>query len=234
MKRLFTIALLTLSVCAAAQKKPVSVKKPATTPVVLKDIVDSASYAIGVSVANFYRQQGMTKLNAALISKACNDILSGKKPLLDDNQANAVMMQYINQAQQAKAKPNIKAGEAFLAKNKTKPGIKTTASGLQYEVLTEGSGPKPSPTDSVTCHYAGSLTDGTEFESSYKRGEPITFAVGGVIRGWTEALQLMSVGSKYKLYVPYQLAYGNNDNGAIPAGSALIFEVELLAIPTQK
>ncbi len=234
MKKIILALTLCSSLFAGAQKKPVVQKKPVAAAPVLKNIVDSASYAIGVSVANFYKQQGMKQLNASLVSKAISDILGGKKPLLDDQQSNTVMMRYINQASESKAKPNIAAGQSFLAKNKTRAGVKTTASGLQYEVTKEGAGAKPTAEDSVTCHYAGTLIDGTEFDNSYKRGEPITFAVTGVIKGWTEALQLMPVGSKYKLYIPHQLAYGTNDMSAIPAGSVLLFEVELLDIPTKK
>ena len=119
---------------------------------------------------------------------------------------------------------------AFLEQNKTRPGVKTTASGLQYEVVKEGTGPKPGPTDSVTCNYKGTLINGTEFDNSYTRGEPITFPLNRVIPGWTEALQLMTVGSTYKFYIPYNLAYGVNDNGPIPGGSALVFQVDLLDV----
>jgi FKBP-type peptidyl-prolyl cis-trans isomerase len=233
MKKVLFGILLFSGMMAAAQKKAVPAKKPVAKPTVaplLKNINDSASYAIGVSVANFYEQQGLTKLNAAVVAKAINDVLVAKKPLMNDMECNTVMMNYINSAQEVKAKPNIAAGEKFLAANKTKPGIKTTASGLQYEVVVQGNGPKPTVADSVTCHYKGTLIDGTEFDNSYKRGEPITFPVSGVIKGWTEALQLMPEGSKYKLYVPQQLAYGPNEVGNIPAGSVLIFDVELIKV----
>ena len=217
------------TILGQTKKTPVSKPKPpVSTP--LKTMMDSASYAIGVSVANFYRQQGITNLNTAMVTKACTDVFGDKKLLLDDMQANNVLMNYMNRLQEGKAKPIIQAGEKFLAENKKKPGVTTTPSGLQYEVLTQGAGPKPNPTDSVTCHYKGSLLNGTEFENSYKSGEPVTFAVSGVIKGWTEALLLMPVGSKYKLYVPHNLAYGASDNGPIPGGSVLIFEVELLKI----
>lgn len=236
MKRVFILLGLCSSLGAAAQKKPVPVKKPtvATATPALKNLNDSASYAIGISIARFYSQQGLTNINTSLVSKAINDVLAGKKVLLDDNQTNNVIMKCMNEAQQAKSKPNIAAGQQFLAKNKSKAGVKTTASGLQYEVLVEGTGPKPSATDSVTVHYAGTLINGTEFDNSFKRGQPITFTLNGVIKGWTEGLQLMPVGSKYKLYIPHQLGYGTNDVGSIPAGSVLIFEVELLAIPNRR
>ena len=136
----------------------------------------------------------------------------------------------MSKMQAEKSKPRIDSGTNFLAKNKTKPGVKTTASGLQYEVITEGTGEKPTAADSVTCHYKGTLLNGTVFDNSYDRGQPITFSLGGVIPGWTEGLQLMSVGSKYKFYIPYTLGYGAFDYGPIPGGSLLIFEVELLNV----
>lgn len=234
MKNLLLCTLLAASVSATAQQKATPAKKPATKPAApvnpLKTLSDSASYAIGLSVANFYKQQGIANINTAAVSRAISDAMGGKTVLLTDNDANAVMMRYMNQAQEAKAAPTIKAGETFLATNKTKAGIKTTASGLQYEVIKEGTGPKPAATDTVVAHYRGTLLDGTEFDNSYNRGTPLTIEVGSVIRGWTEALQLMSEGSKYKLYIPHQLAYGTNDMGQIPAGSLLIFEVELLDV----
>jgi FKBP-type peptidyl-prolyl cis-trans isomerase len=235
MKKVILPAFTLLTLAASAQKKPAPVqKKPATkataTAPALKNLTDSASYAIGLSVANFYAQQGIRQLNPSIVSRAINDVMTGKKALLDDYQANTVMMRCINQANEAKAKPNISAGEQFLAKNKTRAGVKTTPSGLQYEVVTEGTGAKPTAADTVTVNYKGTLIDGTEFDNSFKRGQPISFAVSGVIRGWTEALQLMSEGSKYKLYIPYQLGYGTNEVGTIPAGSALLFEVELLKV----
>lgn len=226
-------AFVTLS--AAAQKKPAPVKKTTTTPTSpLKNLTDSASYAIGVSVASFYSQQGITNLNTSLVAKAINDVLGKKTLLLNEYQSNSVMMQCISKAQETKARPAIEAGKKFLAQNKTKAGVKTTASGLQYEVIKEGTGPKPTTTDTVTVHYVGTLLNGQEFDNSFKRGEPISFPVTGVIRGWTEALQLMPEGSKYKLYIPYELAYGPNDNGPIPGGSMLTFEVELLKVSGTK
>jgi FKBP-type peptidyl-prolyl cis-trans isomerase len=229
-----TLLLFSSIAIHAQQKKPVPVKKPVPAPATapsLKTLTDSASYAIGLSVANFYSQQGIKNINQAMVSKAISDVLGGKKPLLDENQANKVIMKSINEAQTAKSKTTIDAGRKFLAENKLKPNIKTTASGLQYEVFTEGSGAKPLASDSVTVHYRGTLLNGTEFDNSYSRGEPITFTLSGVIKGWTEALQLMNVGSKYKLYIPHELAYGTNDMGPIPGGSVLVFEVELLKIP---
>lgn len=207
-------------------------KTPATKAPInpLKTLTDSASYAVGLSVANFYKQQGITKLNTGLVSKAISDILAGKKPLLDDAASNMVLNNYMMMLQAQKSKPAIDSGNAFLAKNKLKKGVKTTASGLQYEILRDTTGPKPTAADSVTCHYRGTLLNGTVFDNSYDRGQPITFSLGGVIKGWTEGLQLMSIGSKYKFYVPYTLGYGPSDYGPIPGGSMLTFEVELLEI----
>jgi FKBP-type peptidyl-prolyl cis-trans isomerase FklB len=218
-------------------KKPGTVK-PATKPATakpaaggggLKSSVDSFSYALGLSIANFYKQQGVTNINNQLVIKALNDAKGGK-PLLDENQANSCIMNHMQAIRGKKASGAKKAGEAFLAQNKTKAGIVALPSGLQYQVITQGTGPKPTPNDQVKCHYIGSFVDGKEFESSYKNGQPATFPVGGVIRGWTEALQLMPVGSKWKLFIPSELAYGDNDNGPIPGGSTLVFEVELLEI----
>ena len=238
MKQILFGALMFTVLGASAQQKTTPAKTPpkvvkTTTPAppVLKNLADSASYAIGMGLVNFYyKQQGLKKLNTAMITKAINDIMSGKQPLLADQTANDAVMKYINQASTAKAQGNIDAGRQYLAKNKTRQGVKTTASGLQYEVITEGTGAKPKAEDTVTVHYAGTLINGFKFDNSYDRGEPTTFPLNRVIRGWTEALQLMSEGSKYKFYIPHELAYGTHDNGQIPGGSMLIFEIELIKV----
>ena len=185
---------------------------------------------MGISVASFYKQQGITRINANLVAKAINDLMQGGKPMLDEATANAVMNKYMSQMQSEKSRPNIEVGEKFLAQNKLRAEVKTTASGLQYEVLRDATGEKPGATDSVTCHYRGTFLDGNPFDNSYDRGEPITFPLNGVIPGWTEGLQLMSVGSKYKFYIPYKLGYGEFDMMSIPGGSTLVFEVELLGV----
>jgi FKBP-type peptidyl-prolyl cis-trans isomerase FklB len=240
-KLLLPLMLLTVSGMTWAQsntKTKPAVKTNSSKPVAqqsaLKNLNDSASYAIGVSVASFYRQQGITSLNTSLVTRAINDILSGKKALMDDEAASMCVNKLLNNMQETKSKPTIEAGEAFLAKNRARPEVKSTASGLQYEVITEGTGVKPTSADSVTCHYRGTYIDGREFDASYNHGGPITFALGGVIRGWTEGLQLMPVGSKYKFYVPYSLAYGPMDYNGIPGGSTLIFEVELIDVKKVK
>jgi FKBP-type peptidyl-prolyl cis-trans isomerase FklB len=209
-------------------KKPVAKKTTTNTTPQLKTLEDSANYAMGLSVANFYKQQGVTKINSTLVTRGISDAMSGKPALLND--AQTVLMTYLDKQQMMKSKPNIDACNNFLADNKKKQGIVTTASGLQYEVITQGSGPKPTDKDTVVCNYKGTFLDGREFDNSYKRGTPIEFAVTRVIRGWTEVLQLMPAGSKYKVYVPYQLGYGNSDYNGIPGGSLLIFEIELLSV----
>jgi FKBP-type peptidyl-prolyl cis-trans isomerase FklB len=230
----FIVSIISLSVSAQNKQtiKPgeKEVSKSKIQKTVLKTMVDSASYAIGVSEAKFMRQQGITKINSAIVAKAIEDVMGNQPAILDDAQCNSAVMGYINKIQQEKSKDVIIAGEKFLQENKKRPEVKTTPSGLQYEVLREGSGIRPAPEDSVTCHYAGTLINGTEVDNSYKRGEPVTFHLSGVIAGWTEGLQHMPVGSKYKFYIPYQLAYGTQGSGPIPGGAALIFEVELLNV----
>lgn len=246
MKQKLVAALLLTSVAASAQtKKPVpatkpavkSAAKPATAAAVnrpLKSLTDSASYAIGISVANFYTQQGMTNINSAIVARAIEDAVSKKTVLMTDQQCNQVMMQLMNQAQDKKAQAQVEAGAKFLAENKKKAGVQTTPSGLQYEVLTQGTGIKPAETDTVTVNYVGTLINGQEFDNSYKRGQPVSFPLNGVIRGWTEGVQLMSTGSKFRFYIPHQLGYGNSETGTIPPGSTLIFDVELLEVNGKK
>lgn len=237
-------AILMISLSALAQPnnglKPGTklAPKPAPKPtIVLKTLQDSVSYVMGLSVANYYsqmadyyKQMGVKGINTTLVSKAFAEIIGGKKPLIEDNAANALVNNYINRLMEDKAKDNIEAGNKFLAENKKRPEVKTTPSGLQYEVITEGTGIRPTALDTFVCHYRGTLLNGTEFDASYNRGQPLEMPVGGVIPGWIEGLQLMTVGSKYKFYIPYNLGYGTRENGAIPAGSTLVFEVELLNV----
>jgi len=242
----FTLLSVAVAISAQTTTKSKSVAKSSTAqPVakqpVLKNLNDSASYALGVGIANFYeqqvsyfKQQGITNLNTSLTLKALNDVVGGKPALLNDDVANTVLNKLIIKVQEEKCKPNIDAGTAFLAKNKSKPGVTTTSSGLQYEVITEGTGIKPTSVDTFVCHYRGTLLNGTEFDASYNRGQPLVYPVKDVIRGWTEGLQLMAVGSKYKFYIPHTLGYGTSDNQSIPGGSTLIFEVELLDVKKGK
>jgi FKBP-type peptidyl-prolyl cis-trans isomerase FklB len=244
MKKLLTgFAAVCMFASLSAQTK--TVKKPATATKtiapVFKSQNDSLSYSIGMSLAGFYKQQGITDINTVLLNRAINDVKTGKT-LLSEEQMTACVNNFMQKKQAEKQEATIKAnapvieanhkaGEAFLAANKTKPGVITTASGLQYMVIKEGTGPKPLPTDKVKCHYHGTLIDGTVFDSSVDRGQPVEFPVTGVIQGWVEALQLMPVGSKWKLFLPSNLAYGDNAAGPkITAGSTLIFDVELLDI----
>lgn len=210
--------------------KPTMTPKPAKTGTALNDIRDSASYVAGIYIVNFFRKFDITDLNSAVISRAIDDLQNKKKPLLNDSLANMAAMRYQLQLLEVKNKSTIDAGKKFLAENKKRPTVKVTKSGLQYEIITQGTGKIPTAKDTVSCNYTGAFIDGTEFNNSYKMGKPISFAVTGVIKGWTEALQMMPIGSKWKLYIPYTLAYGPGQYQAIPGGSALVFEIELLGI----
>jgi FKBP-type peptidyl-prolyl cis-trans isomerase FklB len=209
-------------------KKPSSIVKPAA--IQLKTPLDSFSYAVGLSMAGFYKEQGVQNINNALVMRALNDVKNGKS-LLDESQTNSSIVNYMTSMKSQKASGNKKEGEVFLAANKSKPGVITLPSGLQYMVIKEGTGAKPALTDKVKVHYEGSLISGKIFDSSIQRGEPIELNVNGVIPGWTEALQLMPIGSKWKLFVPSDLGYGDNGAGAdIKPGATLLFDVELIDI----
>lgn len=211
-------------------KNPARTYKPGKPGSVLNNIRDSASYVAGIYIVNFFRKFDIVNFNPAIISRAIDDLQNKKQPLLTDSLANMVAMRYQFKLQEVQNKSTIDAGNKFLAENKKRPTVQVTKSGLQYEVVTMGTGKKPALTDKVSCNYIGAYIDGTEFNNSYKMGGPISFDVNGVIKGWTEALQMMPVGSKWKLYVPYHLAYGPGQYQAIPGGSALIFEIDLLGI----
>jgi len=216
---------------AQSNKNPTSKEKSGKQTLTLSNQTDSLSYSIGIMVASFYKQQGITTINESLVNKAITDKMKGDSTLLSEQQCNQVLMSFIEKTKAEKASVAKKQGAAFLAENKTKPGVVTTASGLQYVVLKEGTGPKPAVTDKVKCDYEGRLIDGTVFDSSIKQGKPIEFAVNGVIPGWTEALQLMNTGSKYRLFIPSSLAYGDQQMGPdIKPGSTLIFDVDLIEI----
>lgn len=198
---------------------------------------DRASYGIGLSMGrNFKKQQ--IPINTDLLIRGLRDALTGAKPALTDAEIDTALAEFereIGAAQTTRnrnlADKNKQEGAAFLAANAKKPGVKTTRSGLQYQVIKEGNGPIPKATDVVSTHYRGTLLDGTEFDSSYARNKPMSFPVDGVIAGWTEALQLMKVGSKYKLFVPAELAYKDQAMGPdIGPNSTLVFEIELLGI----
>ncbi len=206
-------------------------------PAQLKDERDKVSYSIGLDIGTTFKKQGMD-INADVLMTALKDGMSGNKPAMTEEEVKQTMTAYSKtmmekQAQKTKeaATENGTKGEKFLAENKSKEGVKTTASGLQYKVLKEGDGPSPKETDTVVTQYRGTLIDGKEFDSSYKRNEPATFPVNRVIKGWTEALLMMKVGSKYQLFIPASLAYGERGAGQdIGPNETLIFDVELMDI----
>ena len=193
--------------------------------------MDKISYAIGLSMGQNLMGSGVTSLEYADLAAGIKDVLEKNQPQISYQEAQQVLGKFFSELEAKIAGEAKAAGEAFLAENAIREGVKVTESGLQYEVLEATIGQKPKATDKVRVHYEGTLIDGTVFDSSYKRGESITFGLNQVIKGWTEGLQLMSIGRKYKLYLPYQLAYGERGAGAnIPPYAALIFTVELLGI----
>jgi FKBP-type peptidyl-prolyl cis-trans isomerase len=231
---------------AGAQKAPAAkpgqpAKPKSVSPLVLKTDKDKVSYALGMNLgANLKRDS--VDIDPAIFLRAMKDTVAGGKTLLTESEARAALTQLqtvIRGKQIEKMKlageANKKEGDAFLSANKSQEGIVTLPSGLEYKVLTQGTGPKPAATDTVVCNYRGTLINGTEFDSSYKRGQPATFPVNGVIKGWTEALQLMPVGSKWQLFLPAELAYGERGpSPEIGPNSTLIFEVELLSIQAKE
>jgi len=252
MQRLSTVILAgALLTCAAtAQTKPATGTHPATTSkagtttkpapkpstVTLATDQDKLSYAIGMSIAHSLKGQGID-VKAPIVAQGLKDVLTGAKPLLTDEQAQATlthareaMMKKVEEERQAAGAKNKQEGDAFLSANKSKEGVVTLPDGLQYKILTAGSGPKPAASDTVVCDYRGTFINGEEFDSSYKRGQPAHFPVSGVIKGWTEALEMMPVGSKWQLFVPADLAYGATGKNEIPPNTTLVFEVELKSI----
>jgi FKBP-type peptidyl-prolyl cis-trans isomerase len=245
-----TPAATTQPVQSAPAKKPTTPatkKAPVTsktaTPLTLKTQKEKASYALGMKIGGDLKRQGVgASVDSALTARGLRDALAGSKALLTEDEEKAALTQLQTEVRgnmEAKAHeagaPARKEGDAFLTANKTKQGVVTLPSGLQYKILAEGKGPKPTASDTVTCNYRGTLINGKEFDSSYKTGKPVSFPVGGVIKGWTEALQLMPVGSKWQLFIPADMAYGDRGAGAdIGPGETLIFEVELVSIGEEK
>jgi len=228
--RIASAALATtlLSACSQGQKEPVT----------LMTQIDSVSYAIGTDIGANFKRSKLDNVNIDALAMGLRDGIDSAA-MMDPEMARTVIQGYMMKLQEAKlaeerekGEANRIAGEQYLAENAKKKGVEVTASGLQYEVITMGKGPKPLATDQVKVHYAGTLTDGTPFDSSVERGEPAVFPLGGVIPGWVEAIQLMPVGSKWKLTIPGDLAYGpsGGPGGSIPPNSTLVFEVELLEI----
>jgi FKBP-type peptidyl-prolyl cis-trans isomerase len=209
---------------AATPKKPAAAATEAAA-----SEKNASSYSLGVSMGDQLRSNGITPdaVNSQRLAQGVRDALNGKVKLSEADQKN--IQQLVRNAQQGAAEANHRAATKFLAENGKKPGVVTTASGLEYQVLAPGSGESPKASDEVTVNYRGTLLDGTEFDSSYKRGQPASFVLGRVIPGWTEGLQLMKPGAKYQLFVPPQLAYDLRTRPGIPPGSLLIFEVELLS-----
>ncbi len=193
--------------------------------------MEKVSYSLGVNVAKSVQAQGLESIDAPAIAKAFKDVFDGNDLDISEEEANLVLQDYFTKLNNKAQEANIGTGMKFLEENAKKEGVVTTASGLQYTVITKGDGVQPKETDNVTVHYHGTLLDGTVFDSSVERGQPASFPVNGVIPGWVEALQLMNVGSKYKLFIPSNLAYGERGaGGAIGPNATLIFEVELISI----
>lgn len=229
MKKLFLWSFMLFSVSASFAQANKAPAKPAAAVKVMT-AEDSLSYAIGVQVADFYKMQGVESINADMVKKGFNDVYNNS-PTVTPDQANMTIQQKLQEFMNSKSKVVKEEGEKFLEENKKREGVITLPSGLQYEILTAGTGPVPTAENTVMAHYAGSLINGTEFDNSFKRGEPLEIPVTGVIQGWVEALQLMPVGSKWKLFIPSELGYGDRGAGRdIPGGAALIFDIELIEI----
>jgi len=193
--------------------------------------MDKTSYALGLSIGNNFRSSGINTVDFADFTQGVKDVLEGGEPKINYDEAKQIISDFFEKLQGEKLELNKKAGEEFLAVNKLKEGVTTLPSGLQYQVLKTGSGNKPGLTDKVSCHYHGTLINGVVFDSSVERGQPATFGVNQVIAGWTEALQLMNEGEKWRLFIPSSLAYGEHGAGeAIEPNSTLIFDVELIEI----
>lgn len=193
--------------------------------------MDKLSYALGMSMASNLMSSGLKQIDVESFVKAFTDIMSNAVPSISPQEANQIIQSYFSKMQDEMLETNLNEGKAFLVENSKKEGVVTLPSGLQYEVLQEGDGVKPKATDKVKCHYHGTLLNGQVFDSSVERGQPAVFGVNQVIKGWVEALQLMQVGAKWRLYIPSELAYGAQGAGnSIEPNSTLVFEVELLGI----
>lgn len=230
--KITVILLLTASLnVAVAQKEGKSKKSKSKKEMTLKTELDTVSYGLGVNIAENLSNQGIEELNVAALAKGMEDYLSKSDLKLSKEEIGNLLNSYMQALQGKAGEKNKIAGEEFLAQNAKKKGIITLESGMQYEVITEGTGPIPTAANKVSTHYHGTLIDGTVFDSSVERGQPAEFGVTQVIQGWQEALQLMPEGSKWRLYIPYNLAYGDRGaGGAIGPFSALIFDIELLKI----
>lgn len=216
------VAAFMVVACNAQNKKNENIKMSST--------IDSVSYGLGVAIGNNLKNSGFDSVKIEIMAQALKEVFEGKATMKQED-ADRIIQGYMSEKEKAKGADNLKKGQDFLEANKSKEGVKTTPSGMQYIVLKEGSGAKPGLNDKVTTHYHGTLIDGTVFDSSVDRGQPASFPVSGVIPGWTEALQMMGVGSKWKLFLPSNLAYGERGaGGKIGPNTVLVFEVELLSI----
>jgi len=221
--------LLTIFIFYSCQEN-----QPGGSSVELNTKLDTVSYIMGLNFGRNIKRNGMGEVNYEALNQAIKDILSDSETKIETQKASIILSTYVKQLRNEKWVKHLEEGKNFLAENGAKEGVITTESGLQYTILKQGDGPKPTAGDRVSTHYHGTLLNGTVFDSSVERGEPISFAVNGVISGWTEALQLMPVGSKWKLFLPSKLAYGaRGSRPKIPPHSTLIFEVELLGIEGQ-
>ena len=217
-------------VCILFSVLMVNGQKKSEKKIVMKNGVDSLSYALGVLIGTDLKNGGLTTINMEIFDQVLQKGLKGDSVVMTRDEASACLQGFAAKEMSKKAAENSKVANDFLIKNKSEAGVTTTESGLQYKVITMGTGSKPAAGQKVKVHYTGKLVDGKIFDSSVQRGEPVTFGINEVIPGWTEALQLMPVGSKWMLYIPPVLGYGDQAMGGIPAGSVLIFEVELLGI----
>lgn len=237
-----TVITLMLPFCALAlhaqtkaktttAKKTTTTVKKAAPAVVFKSTLDSASYAFGNTMASSMKNDGLNSLNYELLVKGLKDAFGNATPLIPKDKSQTAINNLFVSVSKQKFAPTIAEGKAFLEKNKSQPGIQVTPSGIQYQVINRGTGIRPKATDTVLVNYKGTLLNGKQFDSSYDRNEPLSLPLNGVIAGWTEGVQLMQTGSKYKFFIPYNLAYGERGAGAdIPPYSTLIFEIELLKV----
>lgn len=221
------MALVTVTSCSQSKNSTLKIGAvKLTTP------IDTASYALGVNMASNVKNMGLEEINMEAFAKAFQDVYANEKLQITEAESNPILQAFFSTLMEKKAASSLADGQTWLAENAKKTGVKTTASGLQYEVMREGTGAKPLATNTVKVHYHGTTTDGKVFDSSVDRGEPVEFPLNGVIPGWTEGVQLMSIGSKYKFYIPGNLAYGARppQGSGIAPNATLIFEVELLEI----
>jgi FKBP-type peptidyl-prolyl cis-trans isomerase FklB len=246
-KLMMMAAVLLLAASVKSQtKKPApkpTTSKPSVTKTagtsapkpLLKNGLDSLSYAIGVNIGSNMKMQGIETMNYITLNKGIADALKGNKPLMDENQCNMTIQQKLQEFMSKKSSAVKEEGKKFLENNKKQPGIVVLPSGIQYKILTQGNGVKPTLEDTIKVHYKGTTLDGNIFDDSYSRGEPIEFPLGGLIEGWKQALVLMPVGSRWQLFIPSEYAYGDRGAGAnIPGGATLIFELELLDVKPVK